>query len=56
MEAECKRWGWTTATWKRYGQRMIRYAKNRPGDLVQYLTRDFKLTDAQAKDYFGGVG
>ena len=56
MAAECKRWGWTTATWKRYGQRMMRYAKNRPGDLVQYLTRDFKLTDAQAKDYFGGVG
>ena len=56
MEAECKRWGWTTATWKRYGQRMIRYAKSRPASLVGYLTADFKLTEAQAREYFGGVG
>ena len=56
MEAECKRWGWTTATWKRYGQRMIRYARSRPADLVGYLTADFKLTQDQAREYFGGVG
>ena len=43
-------------TWKRYGQRMIRYAKSRPASLVGYLTADFKLTEAQAREYFGGVG
>ena len=56
MEAECKRWNWTTATWKRYGQRMINYAKSRPANLVKYLTADFKLTAAQAEAYFGRVG
>jgi len=56
MEAECKRWGWTTATWKRYGQKMMSYAKNRPANLVKYLTQDFHLTDAQAEGYFGRVG
>ena len=54
MEAECKRWNWTTATWKRYGQRMINYAKSRPANLVNYLTADFKLTDEQAREYFSG--
>ena len=53
MEAECKRWGWTTANWKRYVQRMARYAQSRPKHLIQYLTADFKLTEAQAQDYFG---
>ena len=53
MPAECKRWGWTTATWKRYGQRMMNYAKSRPANLVKYLTHDFHLTDAQAEAYFG---
>ena len=56
MEAECKRWNWTTDTWKRYGQRMINYAKSRPANLVKYLTTDFKLTAEQAEAYFGGVG
>ena len=56
MEAECKRWSWTTATWKRYGQRMLNYAKSRPTNLVGYLTADFKLTAEQAEAYFGGVG
>lgn len=54
MAAECKRWDWTTATWKRYGQRMINYARSRPANLVKYLTADFKLTEAQAAQYFGG--
>ena len=53
MEAECKRWGWTTANWKRYVQRMARYAQSRPKHLIQYLTADFKLTETQAQDYFG---
>ena len=56
MEAECARWGWTTATWRRYGQRMMNYAKSRPANLAQYLITDFKLTDEQAREYFGGVG
>ena len=55
MEAECKRWNWTTATWKRYGQRMINYAKSRPANLVQYLTADFRLSAEQAQAYFGNV-
>ncbi len=55
MEAECKRWGWTTANWKRYVQRMARYAKRRPENLIQYLTADFRLTEAQAQDYFGAA-
>ena len=55
MEAECKRWNWTTATWKRYGQRMINYARSRPANLVQYLTADFRLSAEQAEAYFGKV-
>lgn len=55
MEAECKRWNWTTATWKRYGQRMLNYAKSRPANLIQYLNANFKLTEAQAQEYFGGA-
>ena len=55
MAAECKRWNWTTATWERYSRRMFSYAKSRPANLVQYLTTDFKLTEAQAQEYFGGV-
>ena len=56
MEAECKRWNWTTATWKRYGQRMINYARSRPANLIQYLTADFRLTEEQAEAYFGKAG
>jgi hypothetical protein len=55
MEAECKRWGWTKANWKRHVQRMARYAKSRPKNLIQYLTEDFRLTEAQAQDYFGAA-
>ena len=55
MGAECKRWGWSTATWKRYGQRMLAYARSRPKNMVEYLVDDFNLTDAQAQAYFSGV-
>ena len=53
MAAECKRWNWSVATWKRYGARMTSYAKSRPKNLIKYLTDDFHLTDAQARAYFG---
>ena len=55
MAAECKRWGWTKANWKRHVQRMARYAQSRPKNLIQYLTEDFRLTEAQARDYFGAA-
>lgn len=55
MGAECKRWDWSKATWKRYGQRLINYAKRRPKDLIEYLTDDFNLTKDQAQMYFGAA-
>ena len=53
MAAECKRWKWNLATWKRYGKAMVRYAQQRPSKLVGYLTDSFHLSDAQAQTYFG---
>ena len=55
MPAECKRWNWSLATWKRYGQKMLAYAQSRPRNMVEYLTDDFNLTAAQAQEYFGAV-
>ena len=55
MAAECSRWGWATDTWKRYCVRLRNYARRRPKDLIGYLTEDFRLTDEQAGEYFGGA-
>lgn len=53
MAAECKRWDWTLATWKHYGQKITNYAKQRPKNLIGYLADNFDLTPAQVQDYFG---
>lgn len=53
MAAECKRWKWTTDAWKRYVQKMTRYAMSRPQNMIEYLTSDFKLSEAEAAAYFG---
>ena len=55
MAAECKRWKWTTDTWKRYVQKMTRYAMSRPHNLIEYLIVDFKLSEAEAEAYFGAA-
>ena len=55
MAAECKRWKWSVNTWKRYGARMVSYAKNRPKNMIKYLSDDFHLSDAQIQDYFGAA-
>ena len=43
MKAECKRWKWSTASWKRYGQRMLSYSASRPANLIKYLADDFSF-------------
>ena len=53
MDWEFKRWGWTRATWKHYVTKITSYARNRPTNLIQYLTDDFRLSAAQARTYFG---
>lgn len=53
MPANCKRWKWSVDRWKRYGQKLVRYARTRPKALIGYLVDDFKLSDAQAETYFG---
>ena len=53
MAAECKRWDWSLATWRRYGNRLVAYARTRPANLIGYLKDNFHLSDAQAQDYFG---
>jgi len=55
MAAECSRWGWSVATWKHYGARMLAYAQSRPKNLIRYLTDDFNLSEAQVQDYFGAA-
>ena len=55
MKAECARWDWSLDTWKRYGQSMVRYAKSRPENLIEYLIDNFHLSDAQAQAYFGAA-
>ena len=53
MKAECERWGWSLATWKRYGTKILHYAKTRPKKMIAWLTDDFDLSQAQAQAYFG---
>ena len=53
MPAHCKRWDWNINTWKRYGKKMVRYAAWRSNALIDYLIKDFHLSDAQAEAYFG---
>ena len=53
MAANCKRWGWSTATWTKYLKRMVTYAKKRPEKLAGYYKEAFHLSDAQARQYFG---
>ena len=53
MPAECKRWDWTLASWKHYGKKITNYAKERPRNLIGFLTDDFNLNAAQVQDYFG---
>ena len=53
MPKNCKRWGWSTKTWKRYCQAMLSYAKSRPKKLIGYFKKAFRLSDKQVKNYFG---
>ena len=53
MSANCKRWGWKTATWVRYVNEMIDYARKRPATLMKDLKKTFKLSDMQQQMYFG---
>ena len=53
MEMNCKRWKWTTKTWKQYCKNMLNYSASRPEKLKGYLQRSFKLSDADMEEYFG---
>lgn len=53
MAAECRRWKWSLNTWRRYGSKMVNYAKARPVALIGYLCDNFHLSDAQREAYFG---
>ena len=53
MPAECKRWDWSLSTWKRYGSKMVSYARSRPAALIGYLCDNFNLSSAQREAYFG---
>ena len=53
MAQTCKRWKWKYSTWEKWVQRSIRYAQNRPKQLIGFLTETFRLSDAQAQGYFG---
>ena len=53
MGKNCKRWNWTTKTWKRYCESMFKYSKTRPRKMIEYLQGAFKLTDKQTRKYFG---
>lgn len=53
MPRNCKRWGWSTKTWKRYCEAMFKYSKTRPKKLIGYFKKAFRLSDKQMKKYFG---
>ena len=55
MKRNCKRWGWSTSTWERYVTSMTRYAKSRPGKLMNYFKKTLRLSDAKMEKYFGAA-
>lgn len=53
MALNCRRWGWSTSTWKKYCAAMVKYAQSRPTKLMGYFRKTLKLSDKQMKKYFG---
>lgn len=49
----CRRWGWSVDTWKRYGEDMVKYAQTRPARLIGYFQDEFHLNKSQMQKYFG---
>ena len=55
MALNCQRWSWDIATWESEVDRIIDYAKVRPGIIIGYLCETFNLSDAQKQQYFGAA-
>ena len=55
MKRNCKRWGWSTSTWERYVSAMTKYAKSRPGKLMNYFKKTMRLSDGKMDRYFGAA-
>ncbi|MBR1561484.1 MAG: lamin tail domain-containing protein [Clostridia bacterium] len=53
MVYNCKRWKWKYADWEKAVDRIVNYAKARPGKLIGYIKESFKLSDADVMRYFG---
>ena len=53
MVRNCQRWSWSYATWEAEVDRILDYARVRPGIFIGYVCDAFKLDDAQKQQYFG---
>ena len=53
MVHNCKRWKWKYSTWESAVDRIVSYAKSRPGKMVGYFQEAFKLSDVDMQRYFG---
>ena len=53
MKLNCKRWKWSTKTWEKYCTAMTRYARSRPGKLIDYFDKTLHLSDEKMDKYFG---
>ncbi|MGX8707081.1 MAG: hypothetical protein ACSW8J_10920, partial [bacterium] len=53
MILNCKRWKWKYSYWEKAVDRIVSYAKSRPGKMVGYFQEAFKLSDADMQRYFG---
>ena len=51
MQRECSRWGWRYSTWESEVEYIRTFAKNRPGNMYNYIKAWFGLSDAQMRAY-----
>lgn len=55
MVNNCRRWSWSYETWQNEVQKIIDYAKVRPGIVVDYMCETFELNESERRHYFGAA-